>query len=35
MVPRAMIGEIRQLITIEPVEFEKQPIEVQDCRKII
>ena len=29
-----MIGENRQIITDEPVEFEKQPIEVQDCRKI-
>ena len=26
--------ENRQLVTDEPVEFEKQPIEVQDCRKI-
>ena len=23
-----------QLITDEPIEFEKQPVEVQDCRKI-
>ena len=29
-----MIGENRQLVTNEPIEFEKQPIEVQDCRKI-
>ena len=25
-----MIGENRQLVTHEPVEFEKQPVEVQD-----
>ena len=30
----AMIGENRQLVTNEPVEFEKQPGEVQECRKI-
>jgi hypothetical protein len=30
----AMIGENRQLVTHEPVEFEKQPVEIQDCRKI-
>ena len=29
-----MIGENRQLVTNEPVEFEKSPVEVQDCRKI-
>ena len=29
-----MIGEHRQLVTNEPVEFEKYPVEVQDCRKI-
>ena len=29
-----MIGENRQLVTDEPVKFEKQPVEVQDCRKI-
>ena len=29
-----MIGENRQLVTYEPVEFEGQPVEVQDCRKI-
>jgi hypothetical protein len=29
-----MIGENRQLLTGEPVEFEKQLVEVQDCRKI-
>ena len=28
-----MIGENRQLVTVKPVEFEKQPLEVQDCRK--
>ena len=28
-----MIGENRQLVTDEPVEFEKEPVEVhQDCR---
>ena len=29
-----MIGENRQLVTNEPVEFEKLPVEVQDRRKI-
>ena len=29
-----MIGENRQLVTDESVEFEKLPVEVQDCRKI-
>ena len=29
-----MIGANRQLVTDEPVEFEKQPVEVGDCRKI-
>jgi hypothetical protein len=29
-----MIGENRQLVTDEPVEFEKQLVEVQDSRKI-
>ena len=29
-----MIGKNRQLVTNEPVEFEKWPVEVQDCRKI-
>ena len=29
----AMIGENRQLLTDEPVEFESKPLEVQDCRK--
>ena len=29
-----MIGENRQLVTDEPVEFEKQPAEVQTFRKI-
>ena len=32
--PSPMIGENRQLLTNEPVEVEKQPVEVQDCRKI-
>jgi hypothetical protein len=30
-----MIGEDRQLLTNEPVEFEKTPVEAQECRKII
>ena len=30
----ALIGENRQLVTNEPVEFEKEPVEVQDCRII-
>ena len=30
----SMIGENRQLVTDEPVEFEEKPVEVQDCRKI-
>ena len=30
----AMIGENRQVVTDEPVEFEKWPVEVQECRKI-
>ena len=29
-----MIGENQQLVTNEPVEFEKEPVEVQDYRKI-
>ena len=29
-----MIGENRRLVTNEPVEFEKQPVEVQDSRKL-
>ena len=29
-----MTGENRQLVTNEPVEFETQPVEVEDCRKI-
>ena len=29
-----MIGENRQLLTNEVVEFEKKPVEVQDYRKI-
>ena len=28
------IGENLQLVTDEPVGFEKEPVEVQDCRKI-
>ena len=31
---QAMLGENRQLVTNEPVEFEKLPVEVQICRKI-
>jgi hypothetical protein len=31
---KAMIGENRQLVTNERVEFEKQPVEVQDCRRV-
>jgi hypothetical protein len=34
LMPSAMIGENRQLVTNEPVEFEEEPVEVQDCRKI-
>ena len=30
-----MIGETWQLVTYEPVEFEKWPIEVQDFMKMI
>ena len=29
-----MIGENWQLVTNELVEFEKQPVEVEDCRKM-
>ena len=29
-----VIGENRQLVTDEPVEFEDQSVEVQDCRRI-
>jgi hypothetical protein len=29
-----MIGENQQLVTDEPVEFGKEPVKVQDCRKI-
>jgi hypothetical protein len=29
-----MIEENRQLVTNEPVEFEKDAVEAQDCRKI-
>ena len=28
-----MVGENRQLVTNEPVEFEKNPVKFQDCRK--
>jgi hypothetical protein len=28
-----VIRESRQLVTDMPVEFEKEPVEVQDCRK--
>ena len=31
---RTMIGKNRQLVTYELVEFEKEPVEVQDNRKI-
>ena len=31
---QSMIGENRQLVTNEPVEFEEYPVEVQDCKKI-
>ena len=30
----AMIGENRQLVTDELIEFEKYRVDVQDCRKI-
>ena len=29
-----MMGENPQLVANEPVEFEKQPVEVEDCRII-
>ena len=29
-----MIGENRQLVTDELIEFEKYRVDVQDCRKI-
>ena len=29
-----MIGENRQLVTDDPFTFEKQQVNVQDCRKI-
>ena len=29
-----MIGENRHLVTNEPVEFEKYPVEAQDYREI-
>ena len=31
---KTMIGENRHLVANEAVEFEKQPVEVRDCRKI-
>jgi hypothetical protein len=31
----SMIGENRQLVTNELVEFEKYPVEVQNCKKNI
>ena len=31
---RPIIGENRQLITDEPVKFEKEPVEVGDCKII-
>ena len=34
MLCQPMIGENRLLVTIEPVEFEKQPVEVQDFKKM-
>ena len=34
MLFRPMIVENRHLVTDEPVEFEKEPVEVQDCRQI-
>ena len=34
VMPKTMIGENRQLVTSEPVEFEKQPVEDQDCRNM-
>ena len=30
-----MIGENRQLVMNEPVEFEKQPVEADVCRKYV
>ena len=32
---KSMIGENWQLVTYEPVEIEKLPVEVHECRKII
>jgi hypothetical protein len=29
-----MIGENWQLLTNEPVEFEKESVEIENCRKI-
>ena len=34
VIHRQMSGENRPLVTDDPVEFEKQPVEVQDFRKI-
>ena len=34
VVARPLIGQIWELVTDEPVEFEKYVVEVQDCRKI-
>ena len=31
--PKPKSGKSRRLVTDELVEFEKQPVEVQDCRK--
>ena len=31
---KAGIGENRQVVTNEPVQFEKSPVEVGDCRKV-
>ena len=30
-----MIGENWHLVTIKPVEFEKEQVEVEDCRKLL
>ena len=34
VLPENLPDHCRQLVTDEPVEFEKLPVEVQDCRKI-
>ena len=31
---KPMIGKNRQLVIDEPVEFEKQPVEIRNCKKI-